>query len=371
MKNLTKKAINRLGAAGATSYMPESQIGPASFTKSFSLPREETGEISVLNMVGSFGQRIFIICALLILVISAGCGGKKGSSSAPNPEVPPAATPGAAQWTYGSNAVVLRIQADSMLNSFDDNPHTLVLCVYQFSNPNSFKNLAQNKEGVLKLLACDKYDASVASAQRIYLQPAELRELFLDRAQGAQYIALVAGYFNLKPKAATRLMQVPVDVVEKGLIFKDKYILPRRLYSSLYFGPSEIMEQAVVPPTEADQGALVDVTSSPGTSGGGGAAGGAAKKPPADSGAAKKPPADAGAAKKPPAEAGAAQSPPADSGAAQTPPADSGVAQTPPDSGSAGAAVEQDAKELTGSGKGIIKDAATDVAADKAEEAVK
>ncbi len=45
-------------------------------------------------------------------------------------------------------AIVLNIKADSMLNQYNGEPHTLVLCVYQLSVPDVFKEMVKNDEGL-------------------------------------------------------------------------------------------------------------------------------------------------------------------------------------------------------------------------------
>ncbi|MEW5724892.1 MAG: type VI secretion system lipoprotein TssJ, partial [Thermodesulfobacteriota bacterium] len=152
----------------------------------------------------------------------------------PKPEIPETALPGAPQWTFGSNAISLQLKADSTLNLFEGNPHTLVLCVYQLADPNAYKDLASTKEGVVKLLAGQKFGETVSAVDRIIIQPGETRTVFLDRAVGAQYVGLVAGFFELDPAKASKLFQIPLDVSKKGLIFKDTYMIPGRLDLSIF-----------------------------------------------------------------------------------------------------------------------------------------
>ncbi|MBF0527904.1 MAG: type VI secretion lipoprotein TssJ [Deltaproteobacteria bacterium] len=169
-------------------------------------------------------------------------GGGGGSGSKDPVEIPPTAEPGAPKWEFASNAVTLRIRADNMLNTYENNPHTLVLCVYMFTDPNSFKDLAKSKDGVVKLLGCQKFSDTVASVQRVVMQPGEVRTIMLDRAEKAKYVGLAAGYFNLIPDKATRLLPFPVDVATEGWIFKDKYQLPGKLDVQIFLGSDEIRE---------------------------------------------------------------------------------------------------------------------------------
>lgn len=196
-----------------------------------------------------------VLAVVLISVLICGCGKKEDVKPAeqlaqpspkmppkelPQPEIPKTAQPGAVQWTFGSNAISLQIKADSQLNLFKDNPHTIVLCVYQLSDPNAYNDLAKDKEGIVKLLGCKRFGESVSGVERVILQPGEVRTVFLDRAVGAQYVALVAGYYDLKPEKTTLLFKIPVNVTKKGLIFKDTFMIPGRLDIGVFLGPLEM-----------------------------------------------------------------------------------------------------------------------------------
>lgn len=45
------------------------------------------------------------------------------------------------QWTYEKEAIRLHIKADNKLNLDEGEAHTLLLCVYQLSDPNTFNQL--------------------------------------------------------------------------------------------------------------------------------------------------------------------------------------------------------------------------------------
>ena len=125
---------------------------------------------------------------------------------------------------------------------YENNSHTLVLCIYQLSDPNAFNDLAKNKEGLTKLLGCSKFSDSVTSFQRLIFQPGELRSVSLDRAEKTQFVGIAAGYFKLDPGKVTRLYKIPVLAHTKGLLFKDRYHWPTTLSVNLFLGPQELKE---------------------------------------------------------------------------------------------------------------------------------
>ena len=213
----------------------------------------ESEMVGIWRQEGFFGSGrrrlaagIALILAVLFWLAAGGCGGKKaagdGGGDKPKPEVPDTAIPGAPQWTYGSNAVVLRLKADATLNLYQGSAHTLVLCVYQLKDPNAYNELAKSTDGLVKLLACQRFGDSVAGVQRVIVQPGTERKIEMDRAEGAKYVAVAAGYFELDPNNASKLMKIPVDVVNQGWVFKDKYQLPGKLDVGLYLGPRGIQE---------------------------------------------------------------------------------------------------------------------------------
>ncbi|VBB46645.1 Type VI secretion system outer membrane lipoprotein TssJ [uncultured Desulfatiglans sp.] len=151
-------------------------------------------------------QRIaWIGAGVLLWGIIAGLAGC--ASSPPLPPSPP-------EFTYEEEAIELYIKADPRLNLYDGLPHTLLLCVYQLRDPNSFHQLADQPGGIYKLLECAPFDASVAAAKRLIVHPDQDLKYPLDRAEGARYVAVVAGYYALQKGNIIRLFDVPV-VVEK------------------------------------------------------------------------------------------------------------------------------------------------------------
>ncbi len=151
-------------------------------------------------MLCANGKRYYFVLALLslLLFVLAGC------ASAPTEPMP----------TYMRNAVNLTITASEQVNLYDGLPHATVLCIYQLSDPNVYQQMVEEVGGVDKLLGCENFDPSVKSRRRIVIQPGDRKVLTMDRAEGARYLAVVAGYYKRKPGSFSRL--VPFPVVETG-----------------------------------------------------------------------------------------------------------------------------------------------------------
>jgi type VI secretion system VasD/TssJ family lipoprotein len=155
-----------------------------------------------------FFKALFIV-AIALLVCTSCFRKRKTAPGAPPAEkeyareVPAALTPPAPpEWLYEKDAIHLRIKADSQLNLFQKTPHALVMCIYQLSSPNAFQELTGSEEGMSKLLECSRFDDSVASSRSIVVQPRQDLTKSLDRAEGAQYIAIAAGYYLFRKERA-------------------------------------------------------------------------------------------------------------------------------------------------------------------------
>ncbi len=101
---------------------------------------------------------------------------------------------------YISEKRALRIEyyADPALNSADGMPRALDLVIYHLSNRNAFDSLAKSGEGRLTLLEGEEFDPSVKGVDRFCLQPGEQGNWEIDRPEDGKYIAVVAGYPDIK-----------------------------------------------------------------------------------------------------------------------------------------------------------------------------
>jgi type VI secretion system VasD/TssJ family lipoprotein len=165
---------------------------------------------------------VMLVCSLCFL---AAC--------ASQPLAPP-------QWTYEKDAVRLNLKSDPKLNLDRGVPHTLVLSIYQLRDPNTFNRLSDTTEGIYQLLQGEVFDASAASAKRIIVHPGQDTAVLLDRAEGAKYVGVAAGYYNLEKSRMIRLYDIPVVLDSKGLIKKTRTNKPGQLVVDLDLGPTEI-----------------------------------------------------------------------------------------------------------------------------------
>ena len=165
---------------------------------------------------------LLLACGIVLPLLLASCAG--GSSSGGG------AGPGA--YEYERDAITLNLKGDRNLNLFEKRPHTLLVCVYQLRDPNALNQVLQDAEDVTKLLECGRFDPSIVNTKKFILQPGKEITEALDRAEGARYIGIVAGYYNLDKQRASRIIPVPV-----GGMFGKK---AERMNLEVFLGPDEI-----------------------------------------------------------------------------------------------------------------------------------
>jgi type VI secretion system VasD/TssJ family lipoprotein len=144
------------------------------------------------------------------------------------------------QWQYEKEAIKLHIKADPKLNLEEGTPHTLYVCVYQLKDPNAFNQLAGDNDGIYNLLECGLFDSAVATSKKLIARPGQDMNFVLDRAEGAKYLAVVAGYFTLRKDRMIRLFDIPVVVEEKGVFNRKRIQKPGLLNIELILGPQQI-----------------------------------------------------------------------------------------------------------------------------------
>jgi type VI secretion system VasD/TssJ family lipoprotein len=144
------------------------------------------------------------------------------------------------EWPYQERAIKIKYKADPDLNIHDEKDHTLFVCIYQLIDPNAFRDNTSSRDGVVKLLSCERFDQSFASADRLVVHPGGEEIKTYSRAENAQWVGIVAGYYNLWPEHVHELVQVPTKVEKSGIFFKKEKMVPGPLNLNLYFGPEEI-----------------------------------------------------------------------------------------------------------------------------------
>lgn len=121
----------------------------------------------------------------------------------------------AAADAYKKDDITLLIKPDTQLNRYQNNGHTLFICIYQLKDPNGFNQLIEEPDGIEKLLECRRFDSTVANAKRLVIQPGQNYKDTRDRAQGARYIGIATGYYGRGKEKLTHLELLPSGRVDE------------------------------------------------------------------------------------------------------------------------------------------------------------
>ena len=170
-------------------------------------------------------NRLQLLCTCFFLFSLNACGH--------GPALPP-------DWHFEKEAIHIRIKADSQLNLKDGIPHTLFLCVHQLRDPNMFNQLTNSLDGLYTLLKCDTFDHSAAGSERLIVHPGQVITFALDRAEGARYVGLVAGYYSLNSAGIARLHSIPVVELKGAALMSPLVKKPGKLQIELSLGSHQI-----------------------------------------------------------------------------------------------------------------------------------
>lgn len=155
----------------------------------------------------------------------------------PSCMLPPASPP---DWKMLKEGITLNLTADNKLNISKGKAYTLYLVVYQLVNPNSFNQLCEDQEGLAKLLESKVFDASVASVKSMVIYPGSDMTYRMDRAEGAMYVGIVAGYNVMAKERMVRLFDIPVYVKFTNILKFQRKLVPAPLEINLTLGPNQI-----------------------------------------------------------------------------------------------------------------------------------
>lgn len=142
-------------------------------------------------------------------------------------------------WKFEANAIEIRFKASRGLNNYMGEAHSLVISIYQMSDPNAFSTYLADRDKLTEIMDPHRFDKTVTAYDQLFLQPGEERIVHLDRAENTRYVALVAGYYGADPDQVTRLFEIPVNTTA-GV--RDIIANPARLNLNIYAGDNMIQQ---------------------------------------------------------------------------------------------------------------------------------
>ena len=84
-------------------------------------------------------------------------------------------------WSFKRQAVTLDVFADLDLNLADKRPHTLVVGIMEFQDPNAFLALVQDPDRAMETLAAGKKRTGILGMWRFIVPPGAHQLLTVDR----------------------------------------------------------------------------------------------------------------------------------------------------------------------------------------------
>ncbi len=147
---------------------------------------------------------------------------------------------------FEKNAINLWLKSDPNLNYHEGMSHTLLVCVYQLRDPNGFNQLVNDEDGLYTLLECSGFDGSVVNRERLTVHPDRDLKISLSRAEGAKYLAVVAGYYSIRKEDMTKMYEIPVLTKRRGFLWLTKYTELGPMELQLLLGKDQILSSRIV-----------------------------------------------------------------------------------------------------------------------------
>lgn len=145
------------------------------------------------------------------------------------------------EWKFQKEAIRIYIKKDHQLSLYQNKAHTLYVCFYQLSELNAFNQLTRDSSGIRKLLECKSFDSSVAAVNSKIIHAGDNLTIKLDRAERAQYLAIVTGYFSqLDDTRMVRRHKIQVHKKRVGRLKNEYQYIPCIMDIELSLGPNRI-----------------------------------------------------------------------------------------------------------------------------------
>lgn len=144
-------------------------------------------------------------------------------------------------WDYKKNGIQVELVASDDMNAYFNQPHTLVLGVFQLEDAKPFIKLLADQKSLTSMLASGNADKDILQLDRYVISPDKRTILDIDRVQDAKYVGFVAGYYSFDAPAASRLFRIPLNIQTEGIVSTTYKAEPANLALRLHLGRQRIM----------------------------------------------------------------------------------------------------------------------------------
>ena len=107
-------------------------------------------------------------------------------------------------------AITVQIVADPDLNWFGSTNNGLTIGFLQASSRGIISNLGKSSLGLQKILEGDVEDPAIVRIDTFRVQPGSSSTVVLTRGEMSKHLAIVAGYYDLKPNKSLLVFDTPI-----------------------------------------------------------------------------------------------------------------------------------------------------------------
>lgn len=143
-------------------------------------------------------------------------------------------------WDYKRNGIQVELVASPDMNAYFNQPHTLVLGVFQLEDAKAFVQLLGDQKTLVSMLSSGNASKDILQLDRYVVSPDKRTVLDIDRVQGAKFVGFVAGYYSFDAPAAARLFRIPLNIQTEGLVSTTYKAEPANMAIRLYLGRQRI-----------------------------------------------------------------------------------------------------------------------------------
>jgi len=143
-------------------------------------------------------------------------------------------------WDYAPKAIQIELASDDNLNAYFNQPHTLVMGVFQLDDAKAFMKLLGDSGKLKTILATGDAGQDVIQLDRYVVSPGKRTILDIDRVQDTKFVGIVAGYYDFDPAASARLFRIPLNIQSSGLVSTTYKAEPAHLALRLQLGRTRI-----------------------------------------------------------------------------------------------------------------------------------
>ena len=176
------------------------------------------------------GSRLVFMSVLVLSMLCAACQSKR--------VIPPTV-----EWNFQPDSIHIHYDAAVDLNLYGGSPHTMMLVIIQLTDAADFMNYSRTTDGIGRLMQVHDMDRrkavnlkNMVDLRTAFISPGKKDTLTIDRVEGAKWVGIVAGYFNVVPQQSSAVYQIPVDHTKTGLVRKKISARPGDLHINIQLG---------------------------------------------------------------------------------------------------------------------------------------